>query len=142
MHTYTYNRTDGFCSVVYYTHTHARTHTHTHTHTTCIVDYTLCTHIYRAHEAWGLDNPPEFVTFSKKMQLGGYYYSEGCRPRQTHRIFNTWMGDPSRLMLADVILNEINNKDLIKSTREAGETLLTGLKSLQVLSIRCFKPLL
>ena len=36
-------------------------------------------------------------------------------------------------MLADVILNEIKDKDLLKSTREAGETLLAGLKSLQVL---------
>lgn len=97
--------------------------------------YTYNTH--RAHETWGLENPPEFVTFAKKMQLGGYYYLDGGRPRQTYRIFNTWMGDPSRLMLADVILNEIDDKDLIKSTREAGETLLAGLKSLQVLQ-RCF----
>ena len=66
------------------------------------------------------------------MQLGGFYYLEGARPKQTYRIFNTWMGDPSRLMLIDVILKEIKNKDLIKSTREAGETLLTGLTLLQV----------
>ena len=79
-----------------------------------------------------MDNPPEFVTFAKKMQLGGFYYLEGGRPRQTYRIFNTWMGDPTRLMLADVILKEIKDKDLIKSTREAGEILLTGLTSLQV----------
>ena len=79
-----------------------------------------------------MDSPPEFVTFAKKMQLAGYYYLEGGRPKQTYRIFNTWMGDPTRLMLADVILKEIKDKDLIKSTREAGETLLTGLTSLQV----------
>ena len=79
-----------------------------------------------------MDSPPEFVTFAKKMQLGGFYYLEGGRPRQTYRIFNTWMGDPTRLMLADVILKEIKDKDLIKSTREAGEILLTGLTSLQV----------
>ena len=79
-----------------------------------------------------MDSPPEFVTFAKKMQLGGFYYLEGGRPRQTYRIFNTWMGDPTRLMLADVILKEIKDNDLIKSTREAGETLLTGLTSLQV----------
>ena len=66
------------------------------------------------------------------MQLGGFYYLEGGRPKQTYRIFNTWMGDPARLMLIDVILKEIKDKDLIKSTREAGETLLTGLTSLQV----------
>jgi len=79
-----------------------------------------------------LEKPPEFVTFAKKMQLGGYYYLEGGRPRQTYRIFNTWMGDPSKLMLADVIMKEIKDKNLIKSTKEAGDALLSGLKSLQV----------
>ena len=66
------------------------------------------------------------------MQLGGFYYLEGARPKQTYRIFNTWMGDPTRLLLIDVILKEIKDKDLIKSTREAGETLLAGLTLLQV----------
>ena len=27
-----------------------------------------------AHEAWDLPDPPDFVTFSKKAQVGGYYY--------------------------------------------------------------------
>ena len=66
------------------------------------------------------------------MQLGGFYYLEGARPKQTYRIFNTWMGDPTRLLLIDVILKEIKDKDLIKSTSEAGETLLAGLTLLQV----------
>jgi len=26
------------------------------------------------HEHFNLDGPPDVVTFSKKMQLGGYYY--------------------------------------------------------------------
>ena len=86
-----------------------------------------------------MDSPPEFVTFAKKMQLGGFYYLEGGRPRQIYRICNTWMGDPSRLILLDVIMKEIKDKDLIKSTKVAGEVLLTGLKSLQVqvLSAEC-----
>lgn len=37
------------------------------------------------HEHFGLDGPPDVVTFSKKMQLGGYYhkpdfkYVSACR---------------------------------------------------------------
>jgi 4-aminobutyrate aminotransferase/(S)-3-amino-2-methylpropionate transaminase len=29
-----------------------------------------------AHEAWGLSESPDIVTFSKKMLLGGYYYKD------------------------------------------------------------------
>lgn len=30
----------------------------------------------RAHEAWDLPTPPEIVTFSKKFQIGGFYYKD------------------------------------------------------------------
>ena len=29
-----------------------------------------------AHEAWHLPSPPDAVTFSKKMQLAGYYCTQ------------------------------------------------------------------
>jgi hypothetical protein len=32
-----------------------------------------------AHEAWKLDHPPDFVTFSKKMQAAGFYHNADCR---------------------------------------------------------------
>lgn len=31
------------------------------------------------HEHFNLDSPPDLVTFSKKMQLGGYYHVESLR---------------------------------------------------------------
>lgn len=31
------------------------------------------------HEHFGLESPPDIVTFSKKMQLGGYYSKEEFR---------------------------------------------------------------
>ena len=35
---------------------------------------------FRAHESWNLDQPPDYVTFAKKMQIGGFYYNDGYTP--------------------------------------------------------------
>ena len=37
---------------------------------------------HRAHEAWNLPTPPDFVTFAKKMQLGGFFYRSSARPKE------------------------------------------------------------
>lgn len=44
----------------------------------------VCTVVffYRAHEHWGLDDPPDIVTFSKKMLLGGFYHKPEIRVQQ------------------------------------------------------------
>jgi 4-aminobutyrate aminotransferase/(S)-3-amino-2-methylpropionate transaminase len=49
------------------------------------------------HEYFGLSGPPDIVTFSKKMLTGGFYHKPELRPKQPYRIFNTWVGDPSKL---------------------------------------------
>ena len=36
----------------------------------------------RAHEMWDLPSPPDMVTFSKKMQVGGYYSIAGLYPKE------------------------------------------------------------
>lgn len=49
-----------------------------------------------------------------------------------YRIFNTWLGDPSKnLMLAEVI-KVIKTEDLLNNATHAGKALLTGLLDLQV----------
>lgn len=35
-----------------------------------------------AHEYWELENPPDIVTFAKKMSTGGFYYKDEFRPNQ------------------------------------------------------------
>lgn len=42
-----------------------------------------------AHEAWNLDTPPDFVTFSKKMQAAGFYHAPETRPTLPYRNYNT-----------------------------------------------------
>lgn len=39
------------------------------------------------HEYFDLPSPPDIMTFSKKMLLGGYYYAPDMRPDQVSNIF-------------------------------------------------------
>nr|NVI72093.1 putative 4-aminobutyrate aminotransferase, mitochondrial-like protein [Cucujiformia] len=45
------------------------------------------------HEHFELKSPPDFVTFSKRMLIGGYFHTVDTRIDLPFRIFNTWMGD-------------------------------------------------
>ncbi|XP_065174299.1 4-aminobutyrate aminotransferase, mitochondrial [Atheta coriaria] len=64
------------------------------------------------HEYFNLETPPDVVTFSKKMQLGGYFHNYDMQPRQAYRVFNTWMGDPGKLLLLEAILKVIKQQNL------------------------------
>jgi 4-aminobutyrate aminotransferase/(S)-3-amino-2-methylpropionate transaminase len=83
------------------------------------------------HEYFNLDSPPDVVTFSKKMQLGGYYLKDEFVPDIAYRVFNTWMGDPSKLLLLEKIVQVIKRDNLLSVVRESGDVLLKGLKDLQ-----------
>lgn len=84
-----------------------------------------------AHEHWNLPEPPDFVTFSKKMLLGGYFYNHSFRPKQAYRVFNTWMGDPSKLILLEKVIAVIQNENLVTKIEETGKKLLRGIEELQ-----------
>ncbi len=40
-----------------------------------------------ASEKWDLPTPPDFLTFSKKMQAAGFYHNVDTRPPQAYRNF-------------------------------------------------------
>jgi 4-aminobutyrate aminotransferase / (S)-3-amino-2-methylpropionate transaminase len=83
-----------------------------------------------AHEAWELPEPPDAVTFSKKMQLGGFYHRDDLLPAEPLRIFNTFLGDPFRAAELEVILEIVERDRLIEHTRATGEYLIAGLGEL------------
>lgn len=83
------------------------------------------------HEHFNLNTPPDLVTFSKKMQLGGYFHREDLKPKQSYRVFNTWMGDPSKLILLEVVLDTIIKDNLLKQVNRVGNYLLKELNTLQ-----------
>lgn len=83
------------------------------------------------HEHFNLDSPPDVVTFSKKMQLGGYFHSLDLKPTQPYRVFNTWMGDPGKLLLLETILNVIKRDALLENVSRVGDKLKQGLYDAQ-----------
>ena len=84
-----------------------------------------------AHEHWDLLEPPDIVTFSKKAQAAGYYFGDpALRPNKPYRQFNTWMGDPSKALLLQAIVEEIERLDLVRNTAATGDYLYVGLERL------------
>lgn len=65
------------------------------------------------------------------MQLGGFYHNLDFRPAQGYRIFNTWMGDPGKLLLLEGVLNVIKREKLLDQVNRSGALLLAGLLDAQ-----------
>lgn len=51
---------------------------------------------------------------------------------QGHRIFNTWVGDPSKLVLLEEVVKVIRKENLIHNVRVTGDYLLSELRNAQV----------
>src|SRR5205085_1871304 len=83
------------------------------------------------HEQWGLAEPPDLVTWSKKFQLGGVHMREEFMPAEAYRIFNTFLGDPLRAAQFGVIAGVIERDGLVAHTRSVGAYLLTQLHELE-----------
>ncbi|KAA8499327.1 4-aminobutyrate aminotransferase [Porphyridium purpureum] len=83
-----------------------------------------------AHEHWDLPSPPDFVTFAKKMQASGFYSRVEFRASKPYRLYNTWMGDPLRMLQLQVVLETIEQDQLLNVVRRTGETCMRGLLDL------------
>ncbi|XP_005811779.1 4-aminobutyrate aminotransferase, mitochondrial isoform X1 [Xiphophorus maculatus] len=90
-----------------------------------------CTGKFWAHEHWGMDDPAEVVSFSKKLLTGGYYQKDELQADKPYRIFNTWMGDPSKNLFLVEVLNVIRRENLLEEVARSGKALLNGLYELQ-----------
>jgi len=69
------------------------------------------------------------VCFSKKALLGGYYYKDEFQPPQGYRIFNTWMGDMTKVLLFKAVLQTIKEEGLIEQSRQVGQQLTAILEA-------------
>lgn len=83
------------------------------------------------HEYFNLPQPPDVVTFSKKMQLGGYYHTEEFMINSPLRIFNTWLGDPGKIVLLEGIMDVIHRDKLLELVISVGHVLEDGLNDLE-----------
>lgn len=84
-----------------------------------------------AHDSWDLDSPPDIVTFSKKMMVGGYFYAKHLEIKEPYRIYNTWMGDPTKLLLLEKAIEVIKRDNLIENVSTVGVVFQKGLRELQ-----------
>ncbi|RUS90829.1 hypothetical protein EGW08_001448 [Elysia chlorotica] len=83
------------------------------------------------HEHFHLRDPPNLVTFAKKMLTGGFYYTSDMRPTEGGRIFNTWMGDPGKVVLLKAVLEVIKEDNLLTRTEDTGKYMLQTLLEAQ-----------
>ncbi|CAH0720809.1 unnamed protein product, partial [Brenthis ino] len=83
------------------------------------------------YEHFDLPAPPDVVTFSKKMLTGGFYINIEQKPSHAYRVFNTWMGDPGKLILLEKVLQVIKNENLLAVVNETGKVLKNGLHDLE-----------
>ncbi len=78
-----------------------------------------------------MPTPPDIMTFSKKAQAAGYYFSNPeLTPNQPYRQFNTWCGDPSKAIVARTIFQEIIKNDLVAQTAKVGDYMYGKLEAL------------
>ncbi|KAH7461030.1 4-aminobutyrate aminotransferase [Fusarium oxysporum f. sp. matthiolae] len=84
-----------------------------------------------AHDHWNLTSPPDLVTFSKKAQTAGYFFgNEQLIPDKALRQFNTWIGDPARVIMSKAVIKEILDKKLVENTARVGNLLYAELARL------------
>ncbi|GFO38247.1 4-aminobutyrate aminotransferase, mitochondrial [Plakobranchus ocellatus] len=83
------------------------------------------------HEYFHLRDPPDLVTFAKKMLTGGFYFADNMRPTEGGRIFNTWVGDPSKIVMLKAVLDVIKEDNLVEKTANMGKQLVQILMDAQ-----------
>lgn len=80
-----------------------------------------------AHDHWELEQAPDIVTFAKKAQIAGFFSGPSMRPKEGYRIFNTWMGDPAKLLMLDIVLDEYEKHGLVENAAKVGQILQDGI---------------
>jgi 4-aminobutyrate aminotransferase/(S)-3-amino-2-methylpropionate transaminase len=55
---------------------------------------------------------------------------------QPFRVFNTWIGDPSKVILLEAVVKVIKEQNLLRNVNETGQIFFGGLYDLQVINCR------
>jgi 4-aminobutyrate aminotransferase/(S)-3-amino-2-methylpropionate transaminase len=81
------------------------------------------------HQYWSDDKKylPDIITFSKKMQMSGYFCKSEYKTDSPFQTFNTWMGDPFKIILSNKIYNIIVEENLLENSINIGEYLMNEL---------------
>ena len=55
---------------------------------------------------------------------------------QPNRIFNTWMGDPSKIVFLETLIDVIREDELLPKVKAVGKHFFKGMRQLQVSEYR------
>ncbi|SCV02577.1 LAME_0H02960g1_1 [Lachancea meyersii CBS 8951] len=84
------------------------------------------------HEWADIQPPVDLVTFSKKFQSAGYFFHDPLFvPNKPYRQFNTWCGEPARMIIAGAIAQEVQDQNLSAQCARVGDYLFGKLEALQ-----------
>ena len=75
--------------------------------------------------------PISFIFYSKRMQVAGYYHAHKDSLTTPYRVYNTWMGDPAKLLLLEATLQVMKSEKLVEATVTTGKFFKAGLFTLE-----------
>ncbi|VDK80717.1 unnamed protein product [Onchocerca ochengi] len=84
-----------------------------------------------AHDSWNLSSSPDIVVFAKKLMVSGYFYADHLQMKEPYRIYNTWLGDPTKVILLEKALQVIERDNLLEQTRRVGKALQSRLRQIE-----------
>lgn len=62
------------------------------------------------------------------MSCAGFYYRKEMSNNWGPSVFNTWVGDPGRMLILDAILRTVEEENLLENANEAGNYVMDELK--------------
>ena len=68
----------------------------------------------------------------KKCQCGVSVDVMSVCVAQPYRVFNTWVGDPSKVILLEALVGAIRDLKLLDNVKSTGSALVKGMQHLQV----------
>jgi len=82
-----------------------------------------------ASEYWEV--PGDILVYAKKSQACGFYYNEKFAADPNGAIFNTWMGEPLKLVMMNKIIDIVRRDQLLENVLKVGEHLHQGFLDLE-----------
>ncbi|MCP9262544.1 4-aminobutyrate aminotransferase, mitochondrial [Dirofilaria immitis] len=90
-----------------------------------------------AHDSWNLSSPPDIIVFAKKLMVSGYFYAKHLQMKEPLRIYNTWLGDPTKVILLEKALQVIKeitcwnkHEKLGKNCKSANSSIIRNVRGL------------
>jgi len=81
-----------------------------------------------ASDYWGTE--ADIVCYAKKSQACGFFYTSPYATNPDTRIFNTWMGEPLKLVMMNTAIQVVERDNLLDNVNRVGKVLLDGFDQL------------